>query len=569
MPKISLTLESAKAKESDILAKLGKVQQSAHAQKQHTKLNQQRLEWIEQSKKLAADAKRLEADLAQAAIDLGSCPDELSPSEELNALEHNSRQLVSDVWFQVAGMRKLLDQVGRRDAARVQKNPEQILAFQDVLQGVSAALSSTGGQLAAQCAVLQEECRAPRRALRRELTAEGVWVSDRRDEDKCDLTDEEEALLDRIGEHQESAELYETELRDLSDRVSSELEALGKEGADLRAARTEWDADADFRFACIVRQFQGKSRDLLNERLALEFPHLTREQLLSHESYCDSLKYVRQRRAAAFRQWRRERLDLMRKTQASLEERVSKVEALSLKRQEMLHQRGKQQKLQAKLQHEKAIWSKEQKEKQRLQELENERARAEEAEKQAKHRSHAEEVKDLSEKYKERKRDEKQREEQEAAERERLSQEEHVESQERNRARVEIRQQMDQLKALEAQQRREATERERLEQEQRIQRALEKFAPQVERDPERLLKEPARKNLPAYIDPLQCVVPEGRGPHAGYHENKLMGDARYRMSVALQAAGLYGCQAGHEAMRAVAAPRPTPQHIASTVFNAG
>lgn len=172
-------------------------------------------------------------------------------------------------------------------------------------------------------------------------------------------------------------------------------------------------------------------------------------------------------------------------------------------------------------------------------------------------------MKSLSEKYKEQRRERQVREELEAAEREQNEVEFQLERQEHNVARVDLRRQMDQIKAQGAAQRREERDRERLEREQRLQRAMESLSVQAEADPERLLKVPARVQVPAYADPIQYVT---RAPYAGFDEGRLMSDARYRLSAALQAAGLFHTKAGHEALASCAAPRPAAQHFVSNVF---
>ena len=45
-----------------------------------------------------------------------------------------------------------------------------------------------------------------------------------------------------------------------------------------------------------------------------------------------------------------------------------------------------------------------------------------------------------------------------------------------------------------------------------------------------------------------------------------MNDARYKLSSALQAAGLFHTRAGQEALAAVPAPKPSQPHLMSRVF---
>eukprot|EP00439_Symbiodinium_sp_Y106_P025533 s1942_g3.t1 len=136
----------------------------------------------------------------------------------------------------------------------------------------------------------------------------------------------------------------------------------------------------------------------------------------------------------------------------------------------------------------------------------------------------------------------------------------------RNAEVVSLRQQMDELKRQEAAQKRVALEQEPLERAAALEKAMEKLKVEAPRDPARLHKAPARLSAEAYLDPMVCVT---RGPHAGFDEKSLMADARYKLSAALQAAGLYGTRAGHEALARVAAPRPAQPHIVSQVFNGG
>merc|ERR1711865_1058966 len=113
---------------------------------------------------------------------------------------------------------------------------------------------------------------------------------------------------------------------------------------------------------------------------------------------------------------------------------------------------------------------------------------------------------------------------------------------------------------------RAAAEQERREREQRLLRAMEKLSVDAPHDPERLHRLPARTQAEAYNDPQRCVL---RGPDCGFLENNLMNDARYKMSAALQAAGLYHTKAGQEALARVPAPRAVQPTLVSNVFNHG
>jgi len=552
MPKVSLSLEAAKAKDGDILAKLSRVQHSVQSQKRQTKLSQQRAEWLAQARKLAADARRLEADVQDAAGRLGLPGVATDPGEEPAA----------DCWFQVAGVRQLLVQLQQRDPERLRRAPAQLLSLQDVLASVAAAICSFGGGLEAQAAELEQACDSARCSLRRELSAEGSWPGERQTGESCDLSEEEDALVERIGE---GLDAYQSELCALNDRVSQEIRQLELELADLRGKCKDWDEQAHSRFLFIKQQLQTR-RDLFMDRLCLEFPHLTREQLLAHEAHCDALKYAAQRQAAAFRQWRRERLSLLRKHEGCLEERQRAEGVEAARQQAVLEQRERQRQLHGRLQAERARASATRAERQRAEEELQRQRRTTEAERESGRQRRAQLLRDLSREHGERRKEQQLRQGEELAEQERRAAAERAGRMERNAEAVRLRRQMAELRQQEAAQQRSLAEQERREREQRLQRALERFQVVAPRDPERLLRLPARSQAEAYSDPLVCVT---RGPHAGFDEKRLMSDARYKLSAALQAAGLFSTPAGHEALSRVPAPRPAQPHVVSQVFAGG
>lgn len=559
MPKVPLQLQAAKAKDAEILAKLNKVQQAAQGSKQQTKLNQQRLEWTEQARKLRTEARRLEDDLTDFAAQLGLV------ATGSDVIEDPERELgdqnAADVWFQVSGVRQLLRQVQQRDTRRLRQAPSQALELREVLGSVAVAISSFGDRLATQGAEIEQECGVVRRPLRRELAADGLWSGERAAEDRCALSDEEDTLLERMGDVQTT---YEEELRHLNEQVTSELAELEREVSELRHKRAGWDDEAQFRFNCIKRQFQGRGRELLVDRLLLEFPHLTREQLQAHEAHCDSLKFVSQRQNAAFRQWRRDRLALLRKHESELAERRRASDAMAARRHDMVEQRGRQKQLHSRLEVERARASSENARRLRTEEEEKQRLRNKEEARELAHRKHAQALKQLCNKHAEQKREKQMQREEEAAVQARREAEKQAQQQERNAERVRMRRQMDDLKQREAAQQRLTAEQERAEREHRLRQAMEKLQVEAPRDPERLLRIPSRLNAEAYVDPYVCVT---RGPHAGFDEKRLMADARYKLATALQAAGLYGTRAGHEALASVAPPRAAPPHIVSQVFS--
>eukprot|EP00913_Durusdinium_trenchii_P021536 g20238.t1 len=163
-----------------------------------------------------------------------------------------------------------------------------------------------------------------------------------------------------------------------------------------------------------------------------------------------------------------------------------------------------------------------------------------------------------------------------AALREQKEAEERIARMARNARMVEMRRQLDELKRKEVgssalkhrerghfvvaqvAQKRAALEQEQLERQMALQRALDHLKVEAPRDLQRLHKVPERHTAEAYSDPLVCVT---RGPAAGFDEQRLMADARYKLSAALQAAGLYSTKAGQEALARVAAPKPAQPHL--------
>eukprot|EP00929_Paragymnodinium_shiwhaense_P101299 TRINITY_DN6427_c0_g1_i1.p1 TRINITY_DN6427_c0_g1~~TRINITY_DN6427_c0_g1_i1.p1 ORF type:complete len:563 (-),score=193.36 TRINITY_DN6427_c0_g1_i1:341-2029(-) len=558
MPKVSLSLQDAKAKDAEILAKLGKVQKAAQGHKQNTKLNQQRLEFAQEAKKLASEARRLETDLEEMAYQMELLGD---TAEERQA----GSEEVSDVWFQVAGVRKLLAQVKLRDVERLRKAPVQAFELRSVLGSVAAALGGFGDRLSGEVEVLEQECKGLRWSLRHDLGVEfGLQSVDRSSAADPELSDEEDALMDKVAAGPEAR--YTEDLFMLNEQVSQELAQLDQEVAELKRKRTGWNDEAHFRFMCIKRQFQGKNRELYFERLEMEFPHLSREQLQAHEAHTDALKFASQRQAAALREWRRSRLKLLRQVQGRVDERLRDEELKAERRQEMLDQRAKGKKLHAELQVGRVRARSLMEGRRRVQEEDHRRVQALEAAREEAHRRHIAAVKEQCKEIGEKKRERRRQEDEAAAERERAENEERTRRTEANSERVRIRRQIDTIKQREVSEQRAALEQEAREREDRLRRAMESLRVEAPRDPERLLKEPARNQAPAYLDPLQCVT---RGPHAGFHEKQLMKDARYKISAALQAAGLYDTKAGQEVLSRVSAPRPNNPTYVSQVFAGG
>lgn len=370
--------------------------------------------------------------------------------------------------------------------------------------------------------------------------------------------------MDRLcaGDNRKAEDEYDLDLRGLNDQVTKDLSELEKELTELRRKKTGWNDEAHFRFVCIKKQFQGK-RDLLMDRLLMEFPHLSHQQLQAHEAHTDAIKYAEQKKAAAFRQWRRERYQLLRRHQTKLEEWQRDQDALHARRQEQQELRGRQRQLHGKLEVQRSQNNLKREERQRSASRERKRREAEEAEKEQAYRKRVQSVKELALQHEHKMREAKMQQQEEAAERERREAEERSRRRERNAEVIRLRREMDDLKQREAAQARQALEQERREREQRLQQAIDKLKVEAPRDPERLLKLPERVKNEAYNDPFVCVT---RGPHAGFDEKRLMGDARYKLAAALQAAGLFGTKAGHEALAQVSAPRPAQQHIVSQVF---
>ena len=556
MPKVSL--ESARARDNEILDKLGRMQKAAQGHKQQTKLNQQRHEWIEQARGLNRDARKLEEDLVDSISKMAQ--QQLVVKEEFQVPGTPGTSGASEVWLQVSGLRQLVHQLRMRDPQRLREAPQQVFQLKEVMHSISVAISDQSQKLSAKAALLEEECLTTKTKLRKS-ELDGCEKTDLGKEDGCDLSDEENHFLENIfGENTE--EDYRKALEELNCQVAASLIELDQELGELRHKRAGWDNDAHFRFLHIKKDFQGR-RDLFVERLRLEFPHLNREQLQQHEVTCDALKFASQKQAATFRQWRRDRLNLLRQHQQWLLQGQKAREAQQKRLQEMLEVEEKGKLLRGRLQVERrrALAKREERE---LEAGEEQRRQlALQVEKQQKQKKRAEVVRQLSHNFAEQRREQQQQEKEDAMQREQQEAEERAIRMERNARMVEMRRQLDELKRKEVAQKRAALEQERLEREMALQRAMEHLKVEVPRDPARLHKVPERLNVDAYNDPLVCVT---RGPAAGFDENRLMADARYKLSAALQAAGLYSTKAGQEALSHVAAPKPSQPHLMSQVF---
>merc|ERR1719453_899736 len=182
------------------------------------------------------------------------------------------------------------------------------------------------------------------------------------------------------------------------------------------------------------------------DRLSMEFPHLTREQLHSHEEHCDALKFVSQRQNAAFRGWRRDRQALLRRHQGIVEDKRRNSEAAAARRLDMEEQRGRQRKLHNRLEVQRARASSENARRRQSEEEAKERARAAEEARERAHLKHIQGMKKLTLEYAEKKKEKLQQQQEAAADSARRQAEENALLQERNAERVRLRRDMDDLK---------------------------------------------------------------------------------------------------------------------------
>lgn len=563
MPKVQLTLQAAKERESDILNKLGKVQRASKNHKTQTKQNQLKTDWAEHAKKNAADSKRYENDLRDAALEVAKLIDDNSVLDEEVDLTP-----MADAWFQVSGVRKLLGKLRPRDPQRLRQAPDQASSLHDVLGSVSVAIRALGADLAAEVAWSEDECKAARRSLNAEFSHSALpWAAGASKHGACehcaDLSDQEDRLITRC---EDDTVEYGDQLQLLNDRFNTELAALEQEIANQRRRLATWDDDAHFRFVCIKKQLQGKGRDLLVDRLSLEFPHLSREQLQAHEAHVDSLKYSLQKQSAAFRQWRHDRLQLFRRFEPAVDAKSRESELAEVRKAEAMEQRSRQSQLHRKLESDRERYAVFCEQKIRAVEEQLSKVQAAEAERDDAFRRRAKIAKDVAQQYMEKKADRKTQLDEEREEKTRIEAEERYGRMQRNAKAVRLRRQMDELKLRDVSQQRQAVEQEQREREERLQQALARLRIEAPRDPKRLLKLPSSASADAYNDPLVCVT---RGPACGFYERTLMSDARYKLSAALHAAGLAGTAAAHEALNRVAAPRPAHHHTFSEAFGGG
>ena len=72
----------------------------------------------------------------------------------------------------------------------------------------------------------------------------------------------------------------------------------------------------------VKKAFKRRGCETLADRPALEFLHLSRDQLQAHDAHSHSLPLVSQRQTTASRQWRRDRQQLLRRHGIALDARL-------------------------------------------------------------------------------------------------------------------------------------------------------------------------------------------------------------------------------------------------------
>ena len=114
----------------------------------------------------------------------------------------------------------------------VARKSVEALQLEEVFKSVALAIHGQSQQLSSEAAVLEEECLQLKRRLRCEVDLTGA--------ERCDLSDEEDNLLDQIG-----GEDYRRELEELNVQVASSL-------SDLEEARP-FEAASDGSQTCLQR----------------------------------------------------------------------------------------------------------------------------------------------------------------------------------------------------------------------------------------------------------------------------------------------------------------------------
>ncbi|CEM35936.1 unnamed protein product [Vitrella brassicaformis CCMP3155] len=400
----------------------------------------------------------------------------------------------------------------------------------------------------------------------------------------------EQAFLDRLTELRRERASVKLRMQRTVTEAVHEATAEGEEGEEGRVAvdentsKSEGDNDegcttlavADdgsssgdgggflARFDLLYRQYYGgdstKARtahtdELFMDRLTKEWPHINTSCLRGCRQDYEELLLLAQHHTTAIRQHRRHRWAMLKEARHEWQTCIDDARKRQEANEHRAKQRAEKDRLTRELADRRVHFLEKQWQKQRR-EAALQKSRAEEAAAaEAAWQEHAARVKQAAMRFREVKEQRAAAEEvarhdaeREAAE---LLRHRHI----INSLRLCRRREIEIWKQEEADLRKQAAEQQAADRQARLARALQKFAVIAPNDPARLLKS------------LECheIWKKADDPHVacldlfpmrGFSEAALMKDTRYKLSAALQNAGLYGSSAGRSAMLAARPAQP-------------
>eukprot|EP00727_Mastigamoeba_balamuthi_P009706 m51a1_g5358 hypothetical protein (596) ;mRNA; f:487656-489695 len=334
----------------------------------------------------------------------------------------------------------------------------------------------------------------------------------------------------------------------------AECAASATRAAAQGPAGTTWDEEDQYRFDTVALAYakRGKTRPFALERLGLEFPRRPRAELAVRMDMMEKQRYCRHARRGLMAEWARARQEFEEYADRLLEAAAEEERAARLRdsqrsaieqRQKELHGKARAGRPRTALTEEAEVLR---------QRAEANRA-AEEEVAQARQKKQARERADKRaavESY----RGNAQRQQRESAEKARQDKQRAAEAARRRveEARDRIQQREESAQAAAELRRNEAkTKEEELRQHaEAIKAAAENFAPKAKQDKGRVMK------------PTQAVIERGRrsvdvrfNKNAGYSEDQILKDTRFRMAEALQQAGVLHTNYGRQVLVAMAQPR--------------
>ena len=337
---------------------------------------------------------------------------------------------------------------------------------------------------------------------------------------------------------------------------------------NIEEPKHNWPLEQHEKFTFLYRMYieEGKPRERYMERLFIEFPGLSRQDLESHDRVVEKLRWNKKHKSNITKDWRRHRLalkeaaqNLLAKVMDSAFERLSK--ELEFVKQEKHQKRINKQLLSTRPAYREKLQAQNQLKEETL------RKEAEEQKKQENKRNkHLQTVKEQVQKYSLQKQEQNHVETQKKLKEEEQKHLQKLSRIQENKPKVQKRQTQ---ASKRIQKQLENKEKEKTQQqlnEMRIESAIQnyKHLPKVPADPQRLTQHTeslkAKKTKYDKADQVNLFL------NTGFTAENLMKDMRYKISSALAQAGLSNTEYGKRVVQAAPAAKAPRKDMAST-FN--